>query len=435
MSNKNNKKQEFKHNADTLFKKVVEFINTNKRYVIAAGALLCFVLILFFAVGKGGLFIGKKSSSGDALKFVENKDKEITTLFENYYEAYAAGDVKALASYAAPISDNECEYIELFSSYIKAYKIDKIYTQQGIDENSCLAMVEIDIEFEGVKTTAPGLDCFYITGIRTGHLYINNLYSQFNLGTHEYVTEDQINTCIKKFVMRSEVAELQEKVDKRYEEAILKDEDLDFLINSTMSVAINDLMSSLKLLQNQMPPVVVIGDSTDDDSGDDSDDAGEGEDEPEPEEIVIDPELEITEYAITTDEVNVRFGASKDKKAIGKAAAGAKVIVIAVDPWGEWSYVQVNDDLKGFIRNDFLITQDNDEAITGLPGYPEKDAKATIVTDGAELVTSMKEYNRTIITKLTEGTQVTVITAYRNGFVKVMVNGKTGYILLTTITY
>ena len=433
MSKKVDKKQEFKHNADTFFKKALEFANKNKRYVIAAGALCCFVLILFFAVGKGGLFIGRKSSSGDALKFAENKNKDIDKLLDNYYKAYAAGDVDALASYAAPISDNECEYIELFSSYIKSYKIDKVYTQQGIDENSCLAMVEIDIEFEGVNTTAPGLDFFYITGIKTGNIYINNLYSQFNMGTHEYATEEQINKCINKFIMRKEVAELQERIEKRYSDAILKDEDLDFLVNSTMSVAINDLMGSLKLLQNQMPPAVVIGDVTDDNTDDNTDDTGD--DKEEPENIVIDPELEITEYAITTDEVNVRFGPSKDKKAIGKAAAGAKVIVIAVDPWGEWSYVQVNDDLKGFIRNDFLITQDNDEAITGLQGYPEKDAKAVIVNDDAELVTSMKDYNRSTITKLTAGTQVTVIAVYRNGFVKVMVNGKTGYILLTAISY
>lgn len=410
-------------------KKAYEFIGKNKRYVIAAGALVCFVLILFFAVGKGGLF-GSNSSSGDAARFAENKNKDVEKLIRNYYDAYAKGDVKKLSSYAVPISPNEAEYIKLFGGYIKDYTIKKIYSQQGIDGNSCCVTVEIEIEFEGVTTKAPGLDFFYITGLQTGTLYINNLYSQFNLRTGEYVTESQIDKCINKFENRPEMKELQEKIQKKYEEAILKDEKLDILINETINTAVNEWMDSVVLLQNEMPPAFVIGEVTDDNG------EGEGEDEPdEPEEdpIVIDPELEIVEYAITTAEVNVRYGASTEKRAIGKVAEGAKVTVLAIDPWGEWSYVQVNDDLKGFIRNDFLITQDNEESITGLQGYPDKDDKIAVSED-VDLMNSMKSYGK-VITRLMTGTQVTVIMVYRNGFAKVSVNGKIGYLPITSLSY
>jgi uncharacterized protein YgiM (DUF1202 family) len=426
---KDNKKQWNNSASQGYMKKACEFIGKNKRYVIAAGALVCFVLILFFAVGKGGLF-GRNSSSGDAARFAENKNKDVEKLIRNYYDAYAKGDVKKLSSYAVPISPNEAEYIKLFGGYIKDYTIKKIYSQQGIDGNSCCVTVEIEIEFEGVTTKAPGLDFFYITGLQTGTLYINNLYSQFNLRTGEYVTESQIDKCINKFENRPEMKELQEKIQKKYEEAILKDEKLDILINETINTAVNEWMDSVVLLQNEMPPAFVIGEVTDDNG------EGEGEDEPdEPEEdpIVIDPELEIVEYAITTAEVNVRYGASTEKRAIGKVAEGAKVTVLAIDPWGEWSYVQVNDDLKGFIRNDFLITQDNEESITGLQGYPDKDDKIAVSED-VDLMNSMKSYGK-VITRLMTGTQVTVIMVYRNGFAKVSVNGKIGYLPITSLSY
>ena len=432
---KDNKKQWNNSASQGYMKKAYEFIEKNKRYVIAAGALICFVLILFFAVGKGGLF-GRGSSSGDAARFAENKNKDVEKLIRNYYDAYAKGDVKKLSSYAAPISPNEAEYIKLFGGYIKEYTIKKIYAQQGIDENSCCVTVEIEIEFEGVTTKAPGLDFFYITGLQTGTLYINNLYSQFNLRTGEYVTESQIDKCISKFENRPEMKELQEKIQKKYEEAILKDEKLDILINETINTAVNEWMETAVLLQNEMPPAFVIGEGTDDNGDDNGEGEGEGEDEPDPQEeepIEIDPELEIIEYAITTAEVNVRYGASTEKRAIGKAAEGAKVIVLAIDPWGEWSYVQVNDDLKGFIRNDFLITQDNEESIAGLQGYPDKEDKVAVSED-VDLMNSMKSYGK-VITRLMSGTQVTIINVYRNGFAKVTVNGKIGYLPITSLSY
>ena len=410
--------------------KPLELLNKYKRYIIAAFALIAFALILFFAVGKGGFMIGR-SSSGNVAKFKENKNKDLEKLLTGYYEALANADMKALSSYAAPISENECGYIKLFAEYIKAYHINKIYTQEGIDENSCCVTVDIDIEFYDADTMAPGLDFFYVTGIETGRMYINNLYSQFNLRTGEYITEPQIDACINKFESRAEILELHEKIQKKYDKAILEDTELDVLINDTINNALSEWMNSIVLLQNEMPPAVVIGDYSDDDDGE-GDDTGDS-DEPDEEPIVIDPELEVIEYAITTDEVNVRYGASTEKRAIGKAAAGAKVVVIAIDPWGEWSYVQVNDDLKGFIRNDFLITQDNEYSITGLQGYPDKDDKIPLAED-VDLMNSMKSYGK-VITRLMSGTQVTVIMVYRNGFVKVSVNGKIGYIPVTSLNY
>ncbi|MBR5788686.1 MAG: SH3 domain-containing protein [Lachnospiraceae bacterium] len=436
MSNKNKSNNNFEKtnstfNSDKNNNVILDMIRKYKRYAIALGAMICIVLILFFAVGKGGLLIGRISSSGNAATFAENKNKDIEKLIKGYYEAYADGNIKALSSYAVPISKNESDYIRLFADYIKSYKIIKIYTQQGIDENSCLASVEMEIEFNDTKTKAPGLDFFYITGVKTGNLYINNLYSQFNLRTSEYITEPQIDDCINKFENRREVIDLQEKVQKKYEEAIISDEELDVLVNSTISDAILEWMNSVVLLQNQVPPAVIIGDYTDDDNDGDGDDTGDDTSSEEP--IVIDPELEVIEYAITTDDVNVRSGPSKEKKAVGKAVAGAKVTVLAIDVWGEWSYVQVNDDLKGFIRNDFLVTQDNDYTITGLQGYPEKD-QLVAVSEEVILKNGMSGYPQDI-TKLQAGTQVTIIAVYRNGYAKVMANGRTGYLPIDKLSY
>ena len=48
-----------------------------------------------------------------------------------------------------------------------------------------LVSVSMEIKFTGVDTTAPGLDFFYVRTNDDGTLYIDNLYSQYNLANQE----------------------------------------------------------------------------------------------------------------------------------------------------------------------------------------------------------------------------------------------------------
>ena len=404
--------------------RAIAFVKTYKRYFILGIAAIAFILIMFFAIGKGDKSAsGNVDASGNPV-FEVNKDKKIKALMKEYYDNYIEADIDGLKEIAKPISENEEGYIKIFAEYIDSYKFKEIYTQLCKKADGTIVVVELELNFTGCKTTDYGMDTFLVSADKDGNLLINNLYSQFNRRTYEYILDSTIEREINSFSQRKEFLALQKEIDEAHEKALLKDSALDEMVNTTINLAVSDYMTTIVLVQNQTPPdndVVIT-------------DVDEPDDEPESEDkIVIDESIEVTEYAITTDSVNVRYGASKDKKSLGKAAAGAKVEILAIDPWGEWSYVQVNENLKGFIRNDFLITQDNEYTITGKDGYPEKDSKVAL-KETVNLMNSMKSYNK-VISALQEGTQVTIIAVYQNGQVKVSVNGKTGYLPLSALDY
>ncbi|MCR4956233.1 MAG: hypothetical protein K6A30_06080 [Lachnospiraceae bacterium] len=413
-------------------KECKEFLTKYKKYVIGVAALILVVIIAVAAFGNGG--------SKNSKEFAENENKDLEKLITNYYDAYAKGDTKKITAYAAPVSDNEKSYIKLFAKYVEKYNIKKIYTKQGVDENEMLVSVEMDVKFKDVKTEAPGLDFFYVTGVNNGEMYIVNLYSQFNSQTKEYKTEDNIEECIREFESLDEVEKLQSKVQDSYDEAVKSDENLDKMINTTIEKAVTDWMSSIKLEQNQTPPEAALTeeDSKDEEKTKDTDEKDESKEDSEKEDTEDTKEedskevevkkVSVKEYVVTKEaEVNLRKGPSINKESMARLEKGAKMQVICMNTWGEWTYVKTRSGKKGYIKNNFLKTLDNDYTMTGEDGYPEKQKKYKLSSE-TNLMTSMKSKAR-VISALTKGTKVKVITCYINGYSKVSSNGRVGYIL------
>lgn len=413
----------------------MDFINKNKRYLIAGGAILAFFVIIVIAGGKGDL-LKKKAQKKEIVKteFHKNDDKQVRKLLDAYYDAYAKGSEKKLSQVAAPISENEMSYIKLFSEYIDKISINDVYCKQGVDSNSLLVSVELTISFNDVKTKAPGLDFFYITGVETGEMYIVNLYSQFNDKTKEYAIDSEIEKTILAYENESQVRKLQDKVQKKYDEAILQDEALDEMINSTIEGAVSQWMSTINLVQNQTPPQFALAgdeddsdkkddDQKDDDKKDDDKKDDEGDDKATQEV----KKVTVKEIVETIDKVNLREGASTNTDSLGQIRAGIQVTVIKMNTWGDWTYVKTKSGKKGYIRNDFLKTVDTEYTVAGQPGYPEKNQKLEL-TDSTNLLNKMKKSGK-VISSLSAGTKVKVITCYANGYSKVMSNGRTGYIL------
>ena len=141
--------------------------------------LLCDLIIVAAGVRPAVGFLEKSEIE------VERGIKVNSKMETNVPNVYAAGDVTTLSSIATPISANEQSYIGLFSQYVDEYQNIKCYTKTGLDENSYLVSVSMEIKFTGVDTTAPGLDFFYVRTNDDGSLYIDNLYSQYNLANQE----------------------------------------------------------------------------------------------------------------------------------------------------------------------------------------------------------------------------------------------------------
>ncbi len=413
-----NKKLDIK-NID--FKKITNTLMENKRYVFAGVLLIFFIVVLCVFGGKA---VNKNNASGDAVasgnagSILANNNEEIKSLIANYYDAYANGDIEAILNYALPVSENELSYISLYSEYVDHYSINNIYTKQGVDENSFLVSVDMSIKFNGADKEAPGLDFFYVTKMADGSFYIDNLYSQFNLQTKEYLTEDQITDCIKKYESRDEIIAVQTDIQAAYEEAILNDENLDDLINKDLSNAISDWMASITLIQNQNAPenILVAGDENDDNE----------------DVITEDSSIKVVEEAVTTSKCNMREKASTSADTIMTLKEGAKVVILNMNTWGDWSHVKVNGK-KGYVRNDLLKTIATEYTVSGTGDYPSEGDKVEL-KETTNLLRKMKD-DAGVVSSLVAGTKVKIVMIYQNGYAKVTNNGKTGYVKTSTLDY
>lgn len=416
------------------FHKVVDLVKQNKRYSCAAVLLVVFCVVLIVAGGKN------PSNSQDRARknapaFEKNANKQINALIENYYRSYAEGSVKKVSAYAIPVSENEASYMKLFSEYVEGYDVKNVYTQQGVDSDSYLVSVEMAIRFKDVDTVAPGLDFFYVTGVDSENLHIVNLYSQFNSRTREYVTEEQIEQYIDEYESREEVKKLQEKVQAEYEDAIASDEALDAMVNVTIQNAVEQWMSSVKLEQGQTPPQSALGEEDAeadvDKENEDTEDKNTEDDKQEDVKPDV-QDVKVVEYVKTKEEVNLRKGASTQKDSVCMLNGDVKLKVLSMNVWGEWTYVKTKSGKKGYVRNDFLTTCENDYTSVGKEGYPDKKKYKLLET--TNLLTRMSDSAK-VISSLTEGTKVKVITCYVNGYSKVICNGRTGYVLTEKLDY
>jgi hypothetical protein len=114
-----------------------------------------------------------------------------------------------------------------------------------LSEDSYLVSAYFDLKFYNVETTAPGLDFFYVETAEDGSLYINNLYSSYNLSRTENDLDPSIYAVILKFEQQEDSAELRENVENAYAEAVASDVDLATMLSTTIPNAMTAWMDSL----------------------------------------------------------------------------------------------------------------------------------------------------------------------------------------------
>lgn len=131
--------------------KITEFLKKNARYFGAAAVFVAMVLIL--ARCTDGTTSDKDPMAGAYQQYAESDNKEVNDLITKYYEYYAAGDTDSLKQIATPISDAEVSYIQFYSQYIEKYQNLKVYTKRGLDKDSYLCSVYLQIKFANIGYT------------------------------------------------------------------------------------------------------------------------------------------------------------------------------------------------------------------------------------------------------------------------------------------
>ena len=391
--------------------KILTFIKQNVRYITAGVLFLAMVLILV-KVGSpkqpqngqnvAATEVASEASDDAKQEFEVDAHEDVNTLINQYYTAYAAGDTDTLSTIATPLSENEKSYISVFSQYVDAYQNIKCYTKQGLDASSYLVSVYVEVKFKDVDTVAPGLDFFYVRTNEDGSVYIDNLYSQYNLKIKENALDTSIQNLISEYEDSEDVNTLQKEVQGKYDTAIASDDKLSEMISTTIPNAITEWAGT------------IVSQNTETEST-----------EQAPEETT---ESEQTE---TPEENTEQPAADTESDKIGTLEKGTALTRTGTD--GEWSVVNYNGQ-TGYIKTEYLTTK-NSDSDSDNGGNEEQTttsnfiAEGTVITlsDSINIRSGMSENDSKIGTAFS-GEKVTVVMSYAEGWTKVTWNGQTGYI-------
>ena len=411
---------------------VLRFIREHIRYFAAGALVVVLVIVLAMCAKPKGsdsdvVVNATESTQATEEAYQVDANENINALITQYYTAYAAGDVTTLSSIATPISANEQSYIGLFSQYVDEYQNIKCYTKTGLDENSYLVSVSMEIKFTGVDTTAPGLDFFYVRTNDDGSLYIDNLYSQYNLANQENALDTSIQNLIGQFESESDVMALQSEVQTRYDEALAADENLTNMIQTTIPAAIKDWVSQMAAQ-----------------AATEQTEAAEATEQPEteqPQETEQQEEIiQQTDTLATKDRVNVRAAADVESEKLGTLDQGTVVTRTAIA--GDWSVIDYNG-TAGYVKNEFLTYDLPDTTADSNSDSSADNSDSTNAASIAEGTVIMLQNTTNIRSGMSEdsskvgtayaGEKVTVVMSYAEGWTKVKWNGETGYITTTLL--
>lgn len=437
------------------------FIKQNMRYITTGALLASLVFVLVGCMEPKNEEVSQNGVSTEAQnpseetgadhlgEFEVDAHQDVNGLINQYYTAYAAGDVDTIASLADPLSENERGYISVFSQYVDGYQNVKCYTKQGLDAKSYLVSVYVEMKFKDVNTVAPGLDFFYVRTSEDGRLYIDNLYSQYNLKIKENALDTSIQSLINVYENGEDVLALQQDVQKKYDQAVASDQQLADMISTTLPDAIKNWAGTMT------PQNTEAAEGTEKVTPEETEKVTEGTEVQVPEETEA-PEKETEseskeekkdkkekkkkkdktenkqEMVYTLDTVNVRAAADTESEKIGSLEKGRQIAKTGTE--GDWSIVDYGG-TKGYIKTEFLTTDPSE-----VPEEPEQTESSNEPVEGAiaegtvirleestNIRADMSETSKKIGTAYS-GEKLTVIMSYAEGWTKVNWNGVTGYV-------
>lgn len=345
--------------------KVVALAIEHKRYLGAAGLFVVLVLVLVFFTGEdfNAKRIAKLNSievSGEDYvpdaEFEVDAYPELNALIEEYFRAYVAADVAALEAVAYPLSEMEKSYITTISQFYEAYQNIKCYTKHGLSKDSYIVSACFDIKFTGQEVTAPSMVLFYVQTDKDGALYINNLYSDFNMKYSETAINRDVYTALRKYTTQDDYLELFNKVESDFNALIKENNDIYQLTKRTIPgtrqawedtvyyvETTEEIESTESTETTETPAPSETPEPTPSETP---------EPEPEPE-----PEPTVEKVRVTARvNVKVRSGAGTNFSEIGRGDNGDVFVKLGEETGSDgmvWYKVQFNDSTVGYIRSDF----------------------------------------------------------------------------------
>lgn len=427
-------------NKNGLDKEAVQnFLNKNGRYLIlGVFAVILLVGIVMLVKDNGSKKEDPKERTEKVLKeeYEVNENEVITKLMKSYYKSYAAGDVDALKKIASPISELEQSYIEMFSKRIEAYKGVKCYVKEGLDQDSYIVSVTMNMKFPEIDTKVPSLETFYIRTDDKGELYIDNLYSTFNyIATQEKEVDATIAEFIEDYEKQDDFVKLAEDIEKKSEEAIKSDEKLAKYIDKLNNKVIPKWLNKYKEEQAAAEEAK----KAEEEAKKAEEEAKKAEEQQKAEEEAKKAEekkkkkeekkkkaeeeaaQQTAETVYATTKVNIRDAADTSGNVVATLEFGTALNRTGTE--GDWSIVEYNG-TTGYVKSEFLSTEvpQQDTGVT-----PLAEGSTVTLKDTINIRESMSETSRKVAIGYA-GDKVTVVMSYSEGWTKVNYKDTIGYI-------
>jgi hypothetical protein len=112
------------------------------------------------------------------------------------------------------------------SQYYEEYKNIKCYTKHGLSKDSFIVSVFFDVKFAEQEVTAPSMLLFYVQTNKDGALYINNVYSYFNMKYRENPIDNDVFTALKKYTTQYDYLKLFNQVESEFSKLIRENNDI-----------------------------------------------------------------------------------------------------------------------------------------------------------------------------------------------------------------
>ncbi len=436
MSNQNNNDK-----SEDKFAKAVEFCKKNVRYIAVAGLFV--VLVAFLAKGLGKQnsedvplqpsstaeapteVVSMEEPSETVESYEQDAYPEVNEVINNYYGAYANGDIDALALVADPLSEAEKSSISVVSQYIEECQNISCYTKKGLEDGAYIVSAYMEMKFKDIETSAPGLETFYVRTKEDGSLYIDNKYGQFNSKRKEFDLDETISEYLDSYSQQEDFLTLLADVQKKYDEALSSDEALKTLVEQTIpdvaTIKASEQIAAAKKAEEERIA------------------AEEAAKKAAEEEAAKAQELANAVAVYAIDKVNVRKEPSEEAEIIGQLELGAQTT--RLEDKDGWSRVDYSEGTQGYVKSEFLSTEqpaapeapaaseNTDSTDNSSAAYANGFAEGTVITlkETVNVRKSMSEDAERVVVAIA-GDQVTVILSYAEGWTKVTYGDKTGFI-------
>lgn len=337
----------------------------------------------------------------------ENAYPEINALFANYYEALANGEVETVEQLRSYLSESDKLTIEKRSEYIDYYADLTCYTKPGPMEDSYIVYTYYEAKLYDYETKAPSVNAFLVCRNDAGNYWIK--VGEIDQNMDDYITD---------ISLQEDVAELYNRADVKYAEAMDADPELEVFLGELQT-----LVKSYAAEEIAKREAAVIEETE-----------APTEEETQTEETEPEAEPSVTRIVAATDVVNIRSSDSETADRIAKAQIGDRFTLLE-NLGNGWSKIQY-EGRDAYIKTEYLEVVDEQTADAPQTDAPESSASSASNVQPGGTVTAKTTVNVRAsasesgerLGTIYQGEKLEVIMPQADGWTKVVYQGKTGYV-------